>query len=145
VPRPSLSTPWLPDELTGDPVISDAGLRLLTVPGAQAAGPAPGRALRAAQRDLPAGPRQDDGFAVTGRAREVADAAVLRAVRAQVLTERDGKVWPGFDEEAIFEPGIESALLMLTQAEDPFPAGPTIWRAGGRRAAEAAVPSGIVF
>jgi hypothetical protein len=54
-------------------------------------------------------------------------------------------VRPGLDEEVIFELGIESTLLMLTQAEDLFPAGPTIWRAGGRRDAEAAVPSGIVF
>jgi hypothetical protein len=126
------------------PVISDAGLHLLIVPGPKR------QDLRrdgryALHSEIYPPPRQDDGFAVTGRAREVADAAVLRAVRAQVLTERDGKVWPGFDEEAIFELGIESALLMLTQAEDPFPAGPTIWRAGGRRDAEAAVPSGIVF
>jgi hypothetical protein len=44
-------------------------------------------------------------------------------------TERDGQVWPGFDEEAIFELSLESCLLMLTQAGDHFPAGPTIWKA----------------
>jgi hypothetical protein len=75
----------------------------------------------------------------------VSDAAVDRLVRGQVLTERDGKVWPGFDEEVIFELGIERALLMLTQADGRFPAGPTIWRTaepGGRT--ETAAPSGIV-
>jgi len=45
--------------------------------------------------------------------------------------ERDGQVWPGFDEEPIFELGIERCLLMLTQAGGPFPAGPTIWKAQG--------------
>ena len=45
-------------------------------------------------------PRQDDGFALTGRAREVTDAAVNRVVRGQVLTERDGKVWPGLPRKS---------------------------------------------
>ena len=72
------------------------------------------------------------------------DPAVEHVVRARVLTERDGNVWPGFDSEVVFELGIERVLLMLTQAEGPFPAGPTIWRAGDSRGAEAAAPSGIV-
>jgi len=50
-------------------------------------------------------------------------------VRGQVLAERAGQVWPGFDEEIIFELGIERCLLMLTQAEEGFPAGPTVWKA----------------
>jgi hypothetical protein len=39
-------------------------------------------------------------------------------------------VRPGFEgeEEVIFELGIERALLTLTQAEAPFPAGPTVWK-----------------
>jgi hypothetical protein len=126
------------------PVVSDAGLHLLIVPG-----PKRQDLRRDGRYALHSGtcppPRQDDGFAVTGRAREVTDVALQRVVRAQVLTERGGTVWPGFDEEVIFELGIESALLMLTQGEDPFPVGPTIWRAGGGRDAEAAIPSGIVF
>jgi hypothetical protein len=73
----------------------------------------------------------------------VTDAAVEHVVRARVLTERDGNVWPGFDQEVIFELGIEGVLLMLTQAGS-FPAGPTIWRAGDSHGAEAAAPSGIV-
>ena len=54
-------------------------------------------------------------------------------VRGQVLAERDGKEWPGFDEEVIFELGLENCLLMLTLAEGAFPAGPTIWNPGSRR------------
>jgi hypothetical protein len=75
-------------------------------------------------------PRHDDGFAITGRAREVTDVGTATVVRRQVLAERDGKVWPGFDEEVIFELSLESCLLMLTQAGGRFPAGPTIWKAG---------------
>jgi hypothetical protein len=113
------------------PVIGDAGLHLLIVPGPKQQDlRRDGRYALHSEACPP--PRQDDGFAVTGRVREVTDAAVQRVVRAQVLTERGGTVWPGFDEEPIFELGIESALLVLTQPEDPFPAGPTIWRAGGR-------------
>jgi hypothetical protein len=52
------------------------------------------------------------------------------AARDRVLTERDGKVWPSFGEDVIFELGIERALLTLTQADGQFPAGPTIWTAG---------------
>ena len=61
---------------------------------------------------------------------EVTGAAAQRLVRARVLAERDGKVWPGFDEDVIFELGIERALLTLTKADGPFPAGPTIWKEG---------------
>jgi hypothetical protein len=40
---------------------------------------------------------------------------------------RDGHLWPGFDDDALFELRIERCLLMLTQAAGPFPPGPTIW------------------
>jgi hypothetical protein len=89
-------------------------------------------------------PRQDDGFAIAGRAREVTDAGTVGVVRSQVLAERGGKVWPGFEEEAVFELGIERCLLMLTKADDPFPAGPTVWKAGGPAGAESAAHSDIV-
>ena len=75
-------------------------------------------------------PRQDDGFAISGRAREVTDAAVIGVVRGQILAERSGQVWPGFDQEAVFELAVDGCLLMLTQADEAFPAGPTIWKAG---------------
>jgi hypothetical protein len=126
------------------PVISAAGLHLLVIAGPKRQDlRRDGRYALHSETCPP--PRQDDGFALAGRAREVTGTAVDRVVRGQVLTERDGKVWPGFDEEVIFELGIERALLMLTQADGLFPAGPTVWRAagpGGRT--ETAAPSGIV-
>ena len=66
---------------------------------------------------------------MAGRAVPVTDAALRQVVRARVLTERDGNVWPSFAEDAIFELTIERALLKLTQADGQFPAGPTIWTA----------------
>ena len=111
------------------PVISPAGLHLLVKAGPKQ------RDLRrdtryALHSETCPPPRHDDGFAVTGRAREVTDAGTAGVVRGQVLAERDGQVWPGFEEEAIFELGLERCLLTLTQASDRFPAGPTIWTAG---------------
>jgi len=114
------------------PVLNDAGLHLLILAGPKQ------RNLRrdgryALHSETCPPPRQDDGFAVRGRAKEVTDPGVGQVVRGQVLAERDGKVWPGFDEEVIFELGLENCLLMLTLAEGAFPAGPTIWNPGSRR------------
>src|SRR5260370_26072895 len=111
------------------PVIGAAGLHLLIVAGPKR------QDLRrdgryALHSEICPPPRQDDGFAVTGRVREVTDAAMERAVRAQVLTDRHGKGWPRSCDDAGFEPGIERALLTLTQADGPFPARPTIFRTG---------------
>jgi hypothetical protein len=112
------------------PVLSPAGLHLLIV-----AGPKQDDLRRdgryALHSDTCPPPRQDDGFAISGRAAEVTDPAVCRKVRAQVLAERGGTAWPGFGDEAVFELEIERCLLMLTQGEGPFPTGPTIWKAGG--------------
>jgi hypothetical protein len=113
------------------PVISETGLHLLIMAGPKQ------RDLRrdgryALHSEACPPPRQDDGFALTGRATEVTEAALREAVRGQVLAERDGKVWPSFDEDVIFELDIERALLTLTQADGQFPAGPTIWTAGDR-------------
>jgi hypothetical protein len=113
------------------PVISDAGLHLLIVAGPKRQDlRRDGRYALHSEACPP--PRQNDGFALAGLAREVTDAAVPRVVRARVLAERDGTVWPSFDEDVIFELGIERALLTLTKADGPFPAGPTIWREGNR-------------
>jgi hypothetical protein len=110
------------------PVISPAGLHLLIVADPKQADlRRDGRYALHSETCPP--PRQDDGFALTGRARETTDPEIDRIVRGQVLAEREGKVWPGFDEEVIFELGIERCLLMLTQAEGAFPTGPTIWKA----------------
>jgi hypothetical protein len=111
------------------PVISPAGLHLLII-----AGPKQDDLRRdgryALHSEISPPPRQDDGFALTGLAAEVTDLQISGIVRGQVLAERDGKVWPGFDEEVIFELGIKTCLLMLTQDGEAFPAGPTIWKAG---------------
>jgi hypothetical protein len=113
------------------PVISEAGLHLLIMAGPKH------RDLRrdgryALHSEACPPPRQDDGFALAGRATEVTEAALREAVRGQVLAERDGKVWPSFDEDVIFELDVERVLLTLTQADGQFPAGPTIWTAGDR-------------
>jgi hypothetical protein len=110
------------------PVVSDAGLHLLIKAGPKR------RDLRrdgryALHSENCPPPRQDDGFAVAGRAKQVTDAALRQDLRARVLTERDGNVWPSFEEDTIFELVIERALLTLTQADGQFPAGPTIWTA----------------
>ena len=112
------------------PVISPAGLHLLIMAGPKQQDlRRDGRYALHSQTSPP--PRQDDGFALTGRAHQITDAAVDRVVRDQILTERGGTVWPGFDAEVVFELSVERCLLMQTQADAPFPAGPTIWRAGG--------------
>ena len=112
------------------PVISPAGLHLLIK-----AGPKQQDLRRdgryALHSDTCPPPRHDDGFTIIGRASEVTETEIAGVVRRQVLAERDGKVWPGFDEEVIFELSLEGCLLMLTQAEGPFAAGPTIWKADG--------------
>lgn len=116
------------------PVISPAGLHILII-----AGPKQDDLRRdgryALHSETCPPPRQDDGFAITGRAREITDREVDRVVRGQVLAERAGKVWPGLDTEAVFELRLERCLLMLTQGEGAFPAGPTIWKAGMARSA----------
>lgn len=109
------------------PVIGDQGLHLVVIPGPK---------LNDLRRDgryslhsetLPP-PRQDDGFAVTGQAREVSDPSLRAAIRAQVEAERGGAAWEGFDEHVLFELHLERCLLMLTQPDGTFPKGPTIWR-----------------
>jgi hypothetical protein len=119
------------------PVLSDAGLHLLIVAGPKQQDlRRDGRYALHSETCPP--PRQDDGFAVRGRAHEVTDLGVGRVVRGQVLAERDGNVWPGFDKEVVFELGLENCLLMLTLAEGAFPAGSTIWKAGRTRSVGAA-------
>ena len=74
-----------------DPVISEAGLHLLIVAGPKQQDlRRDGRYALHSETCPP--PRQDDGFALAGRASEVTDAALRQVVRGRVLTERDGKV-----------------------------------------------------
>jgi len=126
------------------PVISPAGLHLLI-----GAGPKQQDLRRdgryALHSETCPPPRHDDGFAIIGRAREITEAGTAGVVRGQVLAERDGKVWPGFDEEPIFELFLERCLLVLTQAGDRFPAGPTIWKAQDIAAAGSKAQPDIVI
>jgi len=109
------------------PVLSPAGLHVLILPG-----PKRGDLRRDGRYSLHtetfAPPREDDGFAVSGRATEVADRARWGIVRDQVLADF-GALWPDFDELTLFELSVASCLLTLTQPDDPFPKGPTIWKA----------------
>jgi hypothetical protein len=110
------------------PVISPAGLHVLVVAGPKQADlRRDGRYALHSETCPP--PREEDGFAIIGRADETTDPAVRAIVRDQVLAERDGKVWPSFDTDALFELRVERCLLMLTQGGGSFPQGPTIWRA----------------
>lgn len=110
------------------PVISSAGLHVLIVPGPKQAD------LRrdgryALHSDTCPPPREDDGFAIRGEAAEVTDPAVREVVRTQVSLERDGKLWPGIDTDALFELRIDRCLLTLTRPDGTFPPGPTTWPA----------------
>jgi hypothetical protein len=110
------------------PVISPAGLHLLVVPGPKQADLRRDARYALHSETCPP-PRQDDGFAIAGLAREVADPAVRRVVREQVLADRQGASWPSLDHDALFELGVERALLVLTGADGTFPQGPTVWKA----------------
>jgi hypothetical protein len=118
------------------PVISDDGLHVLVVSGPKQ------RDLRRDGRyslhgETYAPPNHDDGFSVTGRAREVSDAVVGRRVRAHLLAERDQSVpWPTIDQDVLFELLIDGCLVMRTGADDRFPKGPTVWRASENAVAE---------
>jgi len=109
------------------PVLSPAGLHVLILPG-----PKRGDLRRDGRYSLHtetfAPPREDDGFAVSGRATEVADLATRGIVRDQVLADL-GALWPDFDELTLFALSVASCLLTLTQPGEVFPKGPTIWKA----------------
>jgi hypothetical protein len=110
------------------PVLSPDGLHVLIVTGPKQ------RDLRrdgryALHTETCPPPREDDGFAVSGRAREVTGLPVSQRVRDHVRAERDGAVWPTFSDDAVFELTMDRCLLTLTKADGTFPAGPTIWRA----------------
>ena len=109
------------------PVLSPAGLHVLILPG-----PKRGDLRRDGRYSLHtetfAPPREDDGFAVSGRATEVADRARRGIIRDQVLADF-GALWPYFDELTLFELSVASCLLTLTQPDEAFPKGPTIWKA----------------
>jgi hypothetical protein len=111
------------------PVISAAGLHVLILPG-----PKRGDLRRDGRYSLHSEmfppPRQDDGFAVSGTAAEITDAATSGIVRDQVAADF-GELWPDYDTLTLFELSVASSLLTLTQPADGFPKGSTIWKAPG--------------
>lgn len=111
------------------PVISQAGLHVLIIPG-----PKRGDLRRDARYSLHTEmfppPRADDGFAVSGTAAELADTATWEIVREQVIKDF-GEPWPDYDTLTLFELSVASCLLTLTQPLAGFPKGPTIWKAPG--------------
>jgi nitroimidazol reductase NimA-like FMN-containing flavoprotein (pyridoxamine 5'-phosphate oxidase superfamily) len=75
-------------------------------------------------------PDHDDGFYVTGRARELDDEGLRTKLTDQLLAERDlDELWPGFEHEILFELEIERCLLTVTRERDGLKAGHTTWRA----------------
>ena len=109
------------------PVISTAGLHVLVLPG-----PKLGDLRRdgrySLHSEMVAPPKQDDGFAVSGRAAETSDPATWETVRSQVIADF-GELWPDYDTLTLFELSVASCLLTLTGPEGPFPKGPTTWKA----------------
>lgn len=109
------------------PVISAAGLHVLILPG-----PKLGDLRRDGRYSLHTEtfppPRQDDGFAVSGRATQEPARAIWDVVRDKVIADF-GELWPDYDNLTLFELSVASCLLTLTQAARPFPKGPTIWKA----------------
>jgi hypothetical protein len=115
------------------PVISTAGLHVLVLPG-----PKLGDLRRDGRYSLHSEmfppPHEDDGFAVSGRARQEPDHATWEIVRDKVIADF-GRLWPDYDKLTLFELSVASCLLTLTQPADPFPKGPTIWKASPSPAA----------
>ncbi len=74
-------------------------------------------------------PREDDAFALSGQVTEIADPGVRAVAREQFLADRDGQLWPGFDDHVLFELLLERCLLTLTTASGEFPKGHTTWKA----------------
>ena len=109
------------------PVISRAGLHVLIL-----AGPKRGDLRRDGRYSLHSEtcppPRQDDGFAVTGRAAETTDRGTWQVVRDQVIADL-GQLWPDYDSLSLFELSLASCLLTMTQPDATFPKGPTVWKA----------------
>jgi hypothetical protein len=110
------------------PVISPAGLHLLIVEGPKLDDLRRDGRYALHSETLPP-PREEDGFSVSGRAAEVTDPATHAIVTDQVRGERGGVLWPGFDDQAVFELTLGRCLLMLTHPVGPFRPGPTIWKA----------------
>src|SRR3984957_5888714 len=108
------------------PVISEAGLHVLVLPGPKLADlRRDGRYALHSETFSP--PREDDGFAVTGRVAEVTDRGTWEVVRDQVIADF-GRPWPDYESLTLFELSLGSCLLTLTQPDGTFKKGPTVWK-----------------
>jgi hypothetical protein len=109
------------------PVISEAGLHVLILPGPKRADlRRDGRYALHGETFAP--PREDDGFAVSGRATQITDQRARDVVRDQVIADF-GRLWPDYESLTLFELSLASCLLTLTQPDGTFPKGPTVWKA----------------
>jgi hypothetical protein len=111
------------------PILHDERLFAFVVPGPKLAD------LRrnpryALHSETCAPPDHDDGFYLTGSVTEVDDARLRQALMARILADRDlDELWPGFEDEALLELGVDRCLVTLTRARDGLPAGHTTWQA----------------
>jgi hypothetical protein len=111
------------------PLLTEQGLYAFIVPGPKLADLRRDARYALHSETFPP-PRQDDAFYVTGRITELDDAELRRELTGQFLAERKlEEPWPGFDDQALIEFGIERCLITLTAARDGLPAGHTIWHA----------------
>ncbi len=109
------------------PLVTDEGLYAFIVPGPKLDDLRRDSRYALHSETFPP-PRHDDAFYVTGRITERHDPALRAALTKQALAERNLEdPWPGFDDQAMIEFGIERCLLTLTQARDGFPVGHTVW------------------
>ena len=75
-------------------------------------------------------PRHDDAFYIVGDVVEHHDRGLWNEIAEQFLAERElEEAWPGFEAQALVEFTLERCLLTLTEANDVFPKGHTIWKA----------------
>lgn len=110
------------------PMLMDDALFALIVPGPKMADlRRDGRYALHALTSPP--PRQDDAFYIAGTVTEVTERSTWDRVAALFLAERHMESrWTGFEDQVLFEFGIERCLLTLTTASDGLPAGHSLWR-----------------
>lgn len=116
------------------PIVSDAGLHVLVVPGPKQ------HDLRrdgryAIHTETCPPPNHEDGCMLTGRAREVTDPGVREAVVEHLRRERQSEeLWPSVHTDALFELLVETCLVVRTLDSPDLPAGPTVWKDGQPKA-----------
>lgn len=111
------------------PLLTEHGLYAFIVPGPKLADLRRDARYALHSETFPP-PRQDDAFYLTGRITELDDPDLRSELTGQFLAERKlEEPWPGFDEQALIEFGIERCLITLTTERDGLPTGHTIWHA----------------